>query len=104
MNSTYYKIEIAETARNNPKHDDENDHLFNNIVETIKDIDGVKRFLTEHYGKMPKMRKKMYHDPNDEEIGFIHSFWNKDFSRNNKSWWQTDWVTIKEVTEKSVLL
>lgn len=102
MITSYYKIGITETARNSPKEDIENDHIFNQIEEKRSDLNLVKQFLIDHYGKMPSMKRKIYCDPNSEEIGFIHSFWNKDCSHNSKAWWQTDWVCITKITEESI--
>jgi len=56
---------------------------------------------------MPRGTNKIYIDLEKgeaEEIGFIHSFWNKDCSHDSKSWFQTDWITLAEVTEKPILL
>ena len=104
MIKTYYKVKITETARNTPKDDSENDRIFNRHEEKCSDLDLVKEFLTDHYGKIPSMKEKIYQDPDAEIVGFIHSFWNKDISHDSKSWWQTDWISIVKVTEESVLL
>jgi hypothetical protein len=104
MIKTYLKIKITETARNNPKKDVDQDKVFNHIEHNCNDIHFVKDYLTDHYGKMPSMKKKIYYDPDAEVIGFIHSFWNRDISHNSKAWWQTDWVCITKVTEDTVLL
>jgi len=104
MIKTYYKVEITETARNNPKEDVDQDRVFNQEKQECSDLDLVKEYLTDHYGKMPNMKRKIYHDPDAEVIGFIHSFWNSGYSHDSKAWWQTDWVSITKVTEETVLL
>jgi len=104
MIKTYYKVEITETARNSPKDNIEDDCVFNRAEEICSDLDLVKQFLTDHYGKIPSMKRKIYRDPDAEEIGFIHSFWNRDISHDSKAWWQTDWVCITKVIEESVIL
>lgn len=104
MIKKYYKVQITETARNNPKEDIENDHIFNKIEQKCSTLNLVRKFLIDHYGKIPNMKRKIYCDPDGEEIGFIHSFWNKDISHNSKAWWQTDWICITEISEKNILL
>ena len=103
----YYKIIIDETARNRPADDIENDRMFNRDVITVKTLEEVKTKLIERYGKLPNRKRKIYVDDdngNAKEVGFLYSFWNKDWSHNSKSWFQTDWITIKECKEKVVLL
>ena len=100
----YYKLTIDETSRNNPKA---NSQLFNKEVKKFKTVEEVREYLIDRYGKMPLMRNKVYQDKKDgttEAIGFLKSYWHKDISHNSKSWYQTDWVTVTEVTEKPVLL
>ena len=100
----YYKLQIDETGRNSLK---EQVSFFNIIIEKFKELPEVKNYLAERYGKIPKGRNKIYQDTKQGEsleIGFTHSFWNQDVSHNSKSWFQTDWVSISEVTEKPVLL
>ena len=86
----YFKVEITETGRSHLK---EEPSIFNVINETFNNLDAVKEFLADHYGRMPKGRKKIYVG-DGLEIGFLHSFWNKDYSHNSKSWYQTDWIAI----------
>lgn len=114
---TYYKVLI--TDRN-----DQEDHHF-------ESLDKVKEFLTERYGKLPntKGKKKLYASsaPADKGlilspelvksaggptkahtvIGFALSYRKKVCKACNpkdKATWQTDWICIREVTEKTVLI
>jgi len=88
------KLTITSIGRNSLKDnavifDETNNKYFNNM-------DDAKKYLTEHYGKMPGTRNKIYID-DDIVIGFLHSFWNRDISHNSKPWFQTDWITFSEV-------
>ena len=101
---SHVKIEITETARNTPAGES---HRFSDMItETFKDMDGIRDYLMDRYGRIPGGRNKIYVDTNDgvKEVGFLYSYWNKDCSHNSKSWFQTDWVSISEVTETPRLL
>lgn len=102
----YIKLTIVETGRGNLK---EKPQTFNEIIETFPTLEEAKGFLVDRYGHLPKGRNKVYLDYNDiskgfQVVGFHHSFWNKDWSHNSKSWYQTDWITLTEVTEVPVLI
>jgi hypothetical protein len=108
--SKYFKIEINETGCDTPK-DIDNSTMFNKIVETKKTIEEIEAYLKDRYGKtIPKAHREkrcVYIDKNDgsvERIGFLYSFWSKDWSHNSKSWFQTDWITVAQVVEKPVLI
>jgi hypothetical protein len=94
------KVTITETARNCLKDEPS---IFNEEVLYASDMAGIKELLKERYGKIPSARNKIYVDDkegNVKECGFIYSFWNKDYSHNSKSWFQTDWVHFaEEITE-----
>jgi len=80
---------------------------MNSFRERFDTIEEVERFLTERYGKLPKGRNKVYVEKKDgstEEVGFIHSFWNRDVSHDGKPWFQTDWIMIVDVVEMPRLL
>lgn len=103
----YYKLTIDETSRNTLK--DEDAQRFNKDVQTFKTLEEVKQAIIDKYGKIPerKISNTIYNDSKPGEpiiVGFLHSFWNKDYSHNSKSWYQTDWVTVTEVTENPVLV
>lgn len=91
------EIEITETARNNLKDDP---HVFNKAKHTFISKEDAIEFIIDRYGKYPKGRNKIYIDNkegNTIELGFLHSFWNKDISHNSRSWYQTDWITFFDV-------
>ena len=93
----YYEIKITETATSKPGNYDET-HWFNKIIEKFKTKEEALNYLIERYGKFdPKKCAKMYHDSNNEQCGYIKSFWNKDISHDSKNWWQTDWITVEMV-------
>ena len=99
-----YEVEVIETGRNCLRDEPS---IFNNVHERFNSLEDVKEFFIEKYGKMPKGRNKVYVDNTDgssQEIGFVHSFWNKDWSHNSKSWFQTDWVCVNKLTLEPVLM
>lgn len=100
----YYQLEITETARDHLKQEAT---IYNIETEDFGSIDDIKQHLIDRYGRMPGGRNKIYRDNKAgeaTEVGFCHSFWDDDISHNSKAWYQTDWIEIKEVTTKTVLL
>jgi hypothetical protein len=55
---------------------------------------------------LPKGKNKIYKEINNVSIetGFTHSFWNKDWSHNTKSWFQTDWIMINKIELENISL
>lgn len=101
---TYFKITIDETAKNNLKDES---HRFNQETIICNDLKDVSTKLIKRYGRLPKMKNKVYCNTIKGEstvIGFTYSFWNKDWSHNSKSWYQTDWVVITECKEQPILI
>jgi len=99
----YYEIEITRTAKNHLK--EEKSCSFDHETITRPSLAAVKEYLIEQYGKLPGMRNKVYYDTVSGEtklVGFTHSFWNKDWSHNSKSWFQTDWISIHEMTANPI--
>ena len=97
-------IYIDETGRNNLK---DKPSLFNSEKLYCKDLVEVKDKLIDRYGKMPKGRNKVYRDKKNGSsvvVGFTYSFWNKDISHGGKSWYQTDWIEIRDRQETPELL
>ena len=92
----HYTINIDETSRNHLK---DKSTLFNQEARDFDTLDEMKDFLIERYGKMPRGKRKVYIDENGKTItiGFLHSFWNRDWSHNTKHWFQTDWITFAKV-------
>jgi hypothetical protein len=90
------ELHITETGRSNTKEDPS---IFNEDHMSFKTIDEMKSFLMDRYGKIPKGKNKVFVDGNDGNpvcIGFLHSFWNQDWSHASKKWYQTDWITFYE--------
>ena len=49
----------------------------------------------------------MYQDRKDKtsyQAGWIYCYKNKDWSHSSESWYQQDWIEIKEIKEKLVLI
>ncbi len=110
MKKTYFKLVIDETACNSPK-DTENSARFNQIVKKADTVEEIEAFLNERYGKVvskqTRIKNGVYVDKEGggaERVGFLYSFWNKDWSHNSKNWFQTDWITINKVIESPVLV
>jgi len=105
MKTEYYKVRIVETGRWNLR---EETNTFNTESSRHTTPEEVKKYLKEHYGHLPKGKRRIYKDiikgGISEEVGFTHSFWNRDISHGGKPWYQTDWIEISFVTEESILL
>jgi hypothetical protein len=93
-----FRLIIDETARDTPK---EESHLFNRIVKKFQTRAEADKFLFYRYGK--KIRKTsqngIYHDTingGNKRIGSIYSYWNKNYSHNSNSWYQTDWIVLEQ--------
>lgn len=100
----YLKLEIAETERPHPGADGYRGYEF---TECFKDMDDLKEFLIDRYGKIPNGRNKVYVDKTDgsiQEVGFTHSYWRDHEYSGEKSTFVTDWVSIMDVTETPRLL
>ncbi len=99
----YHKVTINETGRNTLRDEPE---TFNVVVKTFKALNEAREYLIDRYGSIPKLRPRntIYQDPDAVPVGFLKSFWNKDWSHNSKSWYQTDWVTVTSVTEQPILV
>lgn len=92
------RIEITETGRNNLK---EEPQTFNRENKTVANVEEVKAYLIERYGKIPTGKNKIYIDTQDGETietGFTYSFWNQDISHNSAKWYQTDWISFDVVS------
>jgi len=101
---SYYKININETAANNPKEALEKSELFNVISEQRLTKGEVREYLRERYGAKFNLQSKrgVYVDGKNGEAkqtGVLYSYWNKDISHNSKSWYQTDWIEISLIKE-----
>jgi hypothetical protein len=104
---TYIKLVIDETGADCPAKSLEESHRFNQIVEYFDTVELAKEYLTNRYGKMPSDKRKIYNDDEDGnpiEVGFLTSFWNKDYSHNSKSWYQTDWITLYTINSTNLLV
>ena len=96
------KITIQSTGRNTLK---ETPALFDVTHKTVLDVKEAREFLIDQYGRLPNGKSKVYVDDEDgnaKVLGFTYSFWNKDWSHDSKSWFQTDWITAVFVVETPV--
>ena len=98
----YYRIDISCTA----KTEKENWSIFDNISKVFDSIEKVKSWLKEKYGNCKTI--PMYRDGPENKsvkIGYIFCFKNADWSHSPVNrWYQRDWVEIREVNEKTVLV
>ncbi len=99
----YFTLLINETSRNS-LHDEST--LFNVFEEDFDTLQELKSFLKDRYGKIPAGKKKIHADTDKgiKEVGFLHSFWNKDVFHNSKAWYQTDWIEVFSQTSERVLI
>lgn len=100
----YFKVFVDETSKNlgNNKEDY---RIFNQYTESFKTLKEVKNWLKEKYQNIKKV--KMYRDKKDGtsyQNGWVYCYKNKDWSHNSESWYQHDWVEIREIKEKLVLI
>lgn len=105
MKTSYYEVRIDETLKTCPK--EERSSHSNTITKRVKTLNDAKKFITDRYGKMPGGKNKIYVDGPDNnaiEMGFLHSFWNKDISHDSKPWYQTDWISIEKVIEERKII
>lgn len=102
----YFKIRITETGADKPGGDAD---IFNVDTKLVTSREDIRSYIVDRYGKdinTPR-RKKIYVDTKQGEqkqVGFLYSFWNKDWSHNSKSWYQTDWIEITEIEEHPFIL
>lgn len=100
----YIRLEITETGRtslNAPSY-----HRYE-FTERFHDMDALKEFLIDRYGKIPGGRNKIYVDKTDgsiQEVGFTHSYWRDPVCQGEKIEYQTDWISITDVIETPRLL
>jgi len=103
METHYISLVITETGRNNLN---ERPQMFNEIKVTFMNENELREYLIDRYGKIPTGRNKIYrdrvNDKNGKQIpnGFTHSFWNKDWSHNTPSYYQTDWIEFCKIKEQ----
>ena len=43
-------------------------------------------------------------DGNTRQTGWIYCFKNQDVSHNSEWWYQQDWISITEVSEKEIII
>ena len=101
----YIMITINQTSKTNPQ-DHGGGYIFNTEKEYFGTIEEAKNFLLEYYDIKTLPKKYIYRDNEQGEakkVGYIKNYWNKDFSHDSKKWYQTDWIEIKEVKEKTIL-
>ncbi len=102
----YFKVFIDKTSKNRGNNK-EGYSIFDRETETFKTVREVKKWLKERYSG--NKRVKLYRDDKNGEsyqAGWIYCFKNGCFDRNEGevNWYQQDWVEVREVKEKMVLL
>ena len=97
-----YRVIVTETARNTPK-DLERSRIFNEDVQHFHTVDELNDFFLERYDSIPNKRWAKIYRGEGIQCGYCRSFWNKDYSHNTKSYWQTDWIEISVVEEEVYL-
>ena len=99
-------IVIDETASSSPRTMEQSAG-YNQVVIPCINWKQVVEELEERYGKVPKIKSTnlIYRDlpgKEAEQVGFMYSYWNKDWSHNSKSWWQTDWISFYEYEKREI--
>lgn len=100
----FYEVSVNQIGKPIGNNRD-NFSSFNQETHKFQTIKEVKEWLKEIYGKCKK--QKMYVDGKNgdtQHIGYIYCFKNKDWSHNTESWWQQDWVSIKEMKATTILI
>lgn len=102
-----YRATIDETACDCPAKRDETVRMGRISLEADS-LDELWAKILEHYGMQSRPR---IHDSNSvfidtkegtKRVGFLRSYWNRDYSHNSKAWWQTDWITFETVSRDLV--
>jgi hypothetical protein len=100
----YYEVSITMTGKSIDGDDD-----YTGMGQERKEFptkEKVVEFLRETYGKSDK--QEMYIDNketgNTEQVGWIYSFENRDWSHGGDPWNQQDWVEVREITSQPVLI
>lgn len=112
MNKTikYYTVHTMMTAKpmGRPSHDanysDGEYRMFDTQEIKFDSLKEVKEHLFDTYGTCKKI--PMYQDDASGKavkVGTIYCFNNKDYSHDNKSWHQQDWVTVHEVSDRIIV-
>ncbi len=98
----YYRIDINCTGKTGK----EDWSTFDNISKVFDSIEKVKNWLKEQYKnckKIPIYRDRTKNEP--VKVGHIFCFKNADWSHSPvQKWYQRDWVEVREVNEKTVLV
>jgi hypothetical protein len=103
MARKFLEVKIVETGRGALR---EEPQTFNQEIKRLPDRAAVRQFLIDRYGKMPGKKSKIYQDTKTgaTPVGFLHSFWNRDISHGGPSWYQTDRITVQELSAVPVFV
>lgn len=99
----YIKLVITRTSK--PLFSQENYTIFDEGMKTFDSLEQARTFLANEYEG--HKRVKMYCDTikgESKHIGWIYCLKNKDWSHNSEWWLQQDWIDIREVEEKRVII
>ena len=97
----YYEIIINKTSKSMGKNS-EPFRQFDNEVKKFMSLEDVKQFINDEFGSV-KTTYKIYRDGKDGEaveVGKIYAYKNKDWSHDTESWYQQDWVEVREVNKE----
>ena len=95
----YIRLDITETERSSPNTDSYYRYKFD---ERFHNVEELKEYLIDKYGAVPGGRRKIYMDDTDGNshvVGFLHSYWRDSAYPGDNMRFQTDWISITDVTE-----
>ena len=101
----YYEIVIQETSKPMGNTEGEDYSTFNMDRETFPTLKEAKEYLKERYGDVKKV--KIHIDDKggkSSQIGWIYCFKNSDISHNSDTWWQQDWVEVREIHSEPIVV
>ena len=97
----YYEVIINRTSKPIGRTE-ETFRQFDNEIKEFVSLEDVKGFLDDEFGQV-KTIYKIYRDGKDGEaieVGKIYAYKNKDWSHDTDSWYQQDWVEVREVNKE----
>ena|SRR5258708_35617139 len=100
----YYEVLTTNTAKPIGRTD-ESYTIFDVQKKQFASLPEVSKYLAETYGDCK--RQTMFIDTKQgiaKQAGWVYCFKNNDISHNSKPWYQQDWVEVREIKAKTILV